>query len=202
MDGLFFYWILWIAWVFTMFFIPKTVPVRFSLLFHFLAIMILARYKLTVFSCSMQLSGLYMYGVVCVAIRKWSLMNLLRLVINSILIALAYAIFQLFVLLDPIWVMIKPEYLLCLFMNYLVLLLVKDWKNRVSVLLLGMLQGDLLYGGLLTYQSLPYISLSFTWHDATALVLVVQLLWTFLELMSKQMYRQTQNRYFLENKEV
>ena len=138
MDGLFFYWILWIAWVFTMFFVPKSVPVRFSLLFHFLVMMILARYKLTVFTFSMQLSGLYIYGVVCVTIRKWSIMKLLGMVINSILVALAYANFQLFVLLDPIWVMMKPEYLLCLFMNYLVLLLVKDWKNRVMVLLLGM----------------------------------------------------------------
>lgn len=194
MEGLFFYWISWIVWVCTMFFVPKKVSFRFYLLFHLLAIMVFSRYILTIYSFSIQLSGLYMFFIICIKIQKYTLLKIVGVILNSFLVAIAYASFQLFVLLDPIWVMMEPVYLQCLFLNYLVLLLSKDWRIRVVILILGMIIGDILYGGVLTYQLLPYVSLSFSWHDAMVMVLIVQLLWSYLEFGSKWLYRQSQKR--------
>lgn len=201
MEGVFFYWIFWLAWVWTMFFVPKMVSIRFSLLFHLLAVMVLSRYIVSIYFFSVQLSGLYMFFVGCIVIRKCSFLKTLAVIINCFLIAMAYASFQLFMLLDPIWVIVKPIYLQCFFMNYLVNLLVKDWRIRVLVLLLGMILGDLVYGGLLTYKSMPYVSLSFAWHDAIVMVLIVQLFWSLLEYVSKWIYRQTQSRFLLKQKQ-
>ena len=201
MDGIFTYWILWMAWVCVMFFVPKAVPVRFSLLFHLLAVMVLCRYKLMIYSFSVQLSGLYLFGLMCMWLRKYSLLKTVGIILNCFLLAIAYASFQLFALLDPIWVMMKPVYLQCIFMNYLIFLLVKDWKLRLMVLMVGMIVGDLVYGGLLTYQLLPYVSLSFAWHDVTAMVIITQLLWSFVEYVSKLFYRQTQMHFLLKEKQ-
>lgn len=135
-----------------------------------------------------------MFWIICTMIRKHSMLQIFGVITNSYLIAMAYASFHLFVLLDPIWVMIKPTYLQCLFMNYLVILLVKDGKMRVLVLLFGMIIGDFVYGGVLTFQGLTYVSLSYSWHDAMVMVLLVQLLWSSLEVISKWLYRQSQGR--------
>lgn len=194
MEGLFFYWISWIVWVCTMFFVPKKVSFRFYLLFHLLGIMVFSRYILTIYSFSIQLSGLYMFFIICIKIRKYPLLKTVGVILNSFLVAIAYASFQLFVLLDPIWVMMEPVYLQCLFLNYLVLLLAKEWRIRVVILILGMIIGDIVYSGVLTYQLLPYVSLSFSWHDAMVMVLIAQLLWSYLEFGSKWLYRQSQKR--------
>ena len=188
------------AWVCTMFFIPKKVSYRFSLLFHLLAVMVLSRYIVTMYSFPIQLSGLYLFVIMCIMIRKYSFYKIVGVILNSFIIAMAYASFQFFVLLDPIWVMMKPVYLQCLFMNYLVLLLAKNWRMRLLVLLLGMIMGDLVYGGVLTYQKLTYVSLSFSWHDAITMVLIVQILWSYLEFVSKWLYKQFQNKLLAKNR--
>lgn len=200
MDGLFFYWVIWMAWVCIMFFVSKKVSYRFILLFHLLAVIVLSRYILTIYSFSIQLSGIYLFVIMCIMIRKYSFYKIVGVILNTFIVAMGYASFQFFVLLDPIWVMMEPSYLQCLFMNYLVLLLAKNWRMRLLVLQLGMITGDLVYGGVLTYQNLPYISLSFSWHDAITMVLIVQLLWSYLEFVTKWLYKQSQIRFFAKNR--
>lgn len=202
MDGLFFYWVIWMAWVCMMFFVPKSVPFRVLVLFHLLVVMVLARYIVTIDSFSMQVSGVYIFGVVCVMIRKHSIMKLSVFVCYCILMALAYASFYLFVLLDPVWVMIKPVYMLCVLMNYLAWLLMKEWKGRLVVLVTGMLLGDMLYAGLLTAQFLPYVSLSFAWHDTLALVMIVQLSSVCLAYSRKWVHQQLNIHFFITDKQA
>jgi hypothetical protein len=205
MDGIIFYWISWIVWVIVMYFIPKTVPFRFDFLFHLLAVMVLASYKLEAPLISMHMSGPYLFFILCVYIRKKSMIKMMELIIGSLIITLAYASFQLFSLLDPIWLIMKPSYLLCIFLNYLILLLFKNWKHRLFVLLIGMLMGDIIYSGLLAYHSLPYVALAYhslpyvalayAWHDNAVLVLGANILWRMLELVGQYIYSISQSRF-------
>ncbi|MDO7488267.1 hypothetical protein ACIQYG_16705 [Peribacillus sp. NPDC096622] len=195
MDGIIFYWISWIVWVIVMYFIPKTVPFRFDFLFHLLAVMVLAGYKLEVPLVSVHLSGPYLFLILCVYIRKKSIIKMMELISGSLIITLAYASFQLFSLLDPIWLIMKPSYLLCIFLNYLILLLFKNWKHRLFVLLIGMLMGDIIYSGLLAYHSLPYVALAYAWHDNAVLVLGANILWRMLELVGQYIYSISQSRF-------
>ncbi|PJN89992.1 YphA family membrane protein [Bacillus sp. mrc49] len=195
MDGILFYWLSWIVWVIVMFFIPKTVPYRFDFLFHLLAVMLLAGYKLEISLLSMHVSGLYLFLILCVYIRKQSIFKIMELISGCLIVTLAYASFQLFSLLDPIWLIINPSYLLCLFLNYLILLLFKNWKHRLFALLIGLIMGDIIYSVLLVYHSFPYVALAFAWHDDAALILGANVLWRMLELVGQYIYAASQSRF-------
>ncbi|MFU2017186.1 hypothetical protein ACM6Q7_19375 [Peribacillus butanolivorans] len=194
MDGILFYWMSWIVWVIVMYFIPKTVPFRFDFLFHLLAVMVLAGYNLEVSLLSIHMSGLYLIFILCVYIRKQSIIKIIELISGCLIITLAYASFQLFSMLDPIWLIMKPSYLLCIFLNYLILILFKNWKHRLFVLLVGLIMGDLVYSGLLVYHSLSYEALTYAWHDNTVLILCANVVWRLLELMSRYIFLSSQSR--------
>ena len=196
MDGVFFYWVSWLVWISVMFFIPNTVAYRFDFLFHMLVTMILVGYTLEFSSFIVHISGIYLFLVLCVYMRKLSLMKTLEVVIGSIIVALAYASFQLFSLLDPIWLILKAPYLLCILLNYLILMLFKDWKRRMSVLLIGMILGEILYSGLLYLHSLDHVALSYAWHDHVVMVLTTNALWRVLELLSGYFFSLSQARFF------
>ncbi|MFF2286482.1 YphA family membrane protein [Peribacillus butanolivorans] len=195
MDGILFYWMSWIVWVIVMYFIPKTVPFRFDFLFHLLAVMVLAGYNLEVSLLSIHMSGLYLIFILCVYIRKESIIKIIELISGCLIITLAYASFQLFSMLDPIWLIMKPSYLLCIFLNYLILLLFKNWKHRLFVLLVGLIMGDLVYSGLLVYHSLFYEALTYAWHDNAVLILCANIVWRLLELMSRYIISSSQSRF-------
>ncbi|WP_285766243.1 hypothetical protein [Peribacillus sp. SI8-4] len=195
MEGILFYWMSWIVWVIVMFFIQKTVPYRFDFLFHLLAVMILAGYKLEISLLSVHLSGIYLFFILCVYIREHSFLKILELISGCLIVTLAYASFQLFALLDPIWLFIKPSYLLCLFLNYLILLLFKNWKHRLLTLLIGLILGDIVYSILLVYHSLPYVALTYAWHDDAALILGANILWRMLELVGHYIYLASQSKF-------
>lgn len=196
MDGVFFYWVSWLVWISVMFFIPNTVAYRFDFLFHLLATMILVGYTLEFSSYTVHISGIYLFLILCIYMRKLSLMKTLEVVIGSIIVALAYASFQLFSLLDPIWLILKAPYLLCILLNYLILMLFKDWKRRMSVLLVGMILGDIVYSGLLHFHSLNHVALSYAWHDHVVMVLTTNALWRVLELLSGYFFSLSQARFF------
>ncbi|MGE7601419.1 YphA family membrane protein [Peribacillus sp. NPDC097675] len=191
MDGVFFYWVSWLVWISIMFFIPNTVAYRFDYLFHLLATMVLVGYTLEISPLTIHLSGIYLFFILCIYMRKLSLMKTIEVVIGSLIIALAYASFQLFSLLDPIWLILKAPYLLCILLNYVILMLFKDWKRRMSVLLIGMILGDIVYTSLLQFHSFNYVALSYAWHDQAVLVLAANALWRALELLSGYFLSQT-----------
>ncbi|MFJ7745998.1 hypothetical protein [Peribacillus sp. NPDC097295] len=195
MDGIFFYWVSWIVWICVVFFIPNTVAYRFDFLFHLLATMVLVGFTLEISSFTVHISGIYLFLILCVYMRKLSFMKTLDVVIGSIIVALAYASFQLFSLLDPIWLIIKAPYLLCMLLNYLILMLFKDWKRRMSVLLLGMILGDIVYSSLLHFHSLNHEALSYEWHDHAVMVLSTNALWRVLELLSGYLFSLSQTRF-------
>lgn len=200
MDGIFFYWISWIVWVSIMFFIPKTVPFRFDVLFHLLAIMVLFGYTLEFFSFTVHLSGIYLMLILCVYVRKQPLLKILELITGSFIVTLAYASFQLFSILDPIWLFLKAPYLLCIFLNYLALILFKNWKQRLFVLAVGMILGDLVYSSLLYSHSMPYETLADAWHDHAVIVLGGAALWRVIELIIRYFFSLSQARFLTKER--
>lgn len=195
MEGLFFYWISWMAIIVLIFFISHHTFNRDQITFHLLMIIILSRYTVEFFHFIMQLSGVYIIFVTCFLIRKLAYPRLVNFIFSSFIIALAYASFYLFVILDPVWVFIDPKYLLTIFINYLVILLFKEWKMRIAVLLLGMGLGDVLYSFVLVQQGLSYQSLSFVWHDQVSLCAIAQIVWLCGEWLSSQIRNYVQFKF-------
>ncbi|MDQ7863358.1 hypothetical protein RCO48_27010 [Peribacillus frigoritolerans] len=58
--------------------------------------MVLAGYKLEAPLVSVHLSGPYLFFILCVYIRKKSIIKMMELISGSLIITLAYASFQLF----------------------------------------------------------------------------------------------------------
>ena len=194
MDGILFYWLSWLVWIFILFFIPKKVSSRFEVLFHILAVLTLVEYQFSIAGFSAQLTGPYLFLTCLIYLRRQPVARVLGWMVKAAIIGLAYASFQLFSILDPIWVVVKPSYILCILLNYVILLLVNEWKQRLLILLMGMAAGDLLFSLLLYYHSLPYRSFDFIWHDTTALVLTVNMSWRLLELLIRAMILLTQSK--------
>lgn len=194
MDGLFFYWILWMAWVIVMFFIPQTVHGRYNLLFHLLAVMSLAAYELEVYRYATNLSSIYLLLVCCFYIRNLTVWRALEYIVKSFIISLGYASFQLFALLDPVWLLIQADWLYGVLLNYLALLLFRDWKLRFGALIVGMILGETIYSGLLFVNSIPYKAGSYSWLDSAVLVLLINLTWVALEITSRLIQAAIANR--------
>ncbi|RFU69084.1 hypothetical protein [Bacillus sp. V59.32b] len=185
MDGLFFYWILWMAWVIVMFFIAKTFQGRYWLLFHLLAVMFLAAYELQVYRYVIHVSSIYLLLVCCLYLRNLSLWRIIEFTVSSFIISLGYACFQLYAMLDPVWLIFKADWMFGVLINYLALLIIHEWKLRFGALLVGMLIGETIFSGLLLVNSIPYKAGSYSWLDSAVLVLLMNLLWVSLEFISR-----------------
>lgn len=185
MDGLFFYWILWMAWVIFMFFVPNTYQHRYAILFHLLAVIFLAAYELKVYRYVMNLSSIYLFIVCSFYIRSLSLFKTIAFILSCFIISLGYASFQIFSLVDPIWVIFKAEWMLGILLNYLVIILFRDWKMRIVALLIGMIIGDSIYAALLRFNYIPYTAGSYVWMDMAVLILLLNFIWVSLEFTSR-----------------
>jgi hypothetical protein len=185
MDGLFFYWILWMAWIIFMFFIPKTYQFRFGIMFHLLAVMVLAAYELNIYRYVINISAIYLVIVSCFYMRNLSLWRTIECIICSFIIALGSASFQLYAMLDPVWLIIKADWMLGILINYLAVILFHDWKLRFGALLIGMIIGETIFSGILLLNSLPYKAGSYAWLDTAVLALAINLAWASLEYVSR-----------------
>ncbi len=184
MEGLLFYWITWIAWVVVMFFFSKTQVLRFPLLVHLLAVMGIAGYILHIGRYSIGFAGIYLLFVVLIYHRRLSLYQFAYFMLSCLIIALGYASFQLFALLDPLWVFVNPTWLAALLLHFLTLFLYKSWKQRISSILVGMILGDGIYMITMVHNSLPYTAVSYILLDMMTISVSASLFWSGLEWLS------------------
>lgn len=195
MDGLFFYWISWMAWIVAVFFIPKTATYRYQFVCHILILIILSGYELAIYPFQLGLGGLYLLVCLLLYNRKLSLIHTGYFVFKSCTIGIGYATFQLFALLDPIILIFEASWMQAIAINYTALLLFKDWKQRISAIIIGMVLGDGLFASLLAVHALPYKSISLEWLDNATLSVIVGLAAIVAEQISKVLYQQTQARF-------
>ncbi|WP_456061850.1 YphA family membrane protein [Bacillus massiliglaciei] len=165
MEGVFFYWLMWMAWVVLLFFIPQTVQKRTSLIFHIQSVIFLSGWSIPVLHVSCKLSGIYLIVIICYYIRVYSPFKLFLFLIHSFIIMMAYCCFMIFSILDPVWLIMDASLLLAAGMNYLAWLIQPAWKDRFLVICLGLALGDFLFAEMLSYQGIQYEGMSYTWLD-------------------------------------
>lgn len=184
MQGFLFYWVAWIAWVVIMFFFSKKQLYRFQLLFHLLAVMAIASYIFHIGRYSFGFAGIYLLFVVLVYQRRLSVYQFAYFMLSCLIIALGFASFQLFTLLDPLWVFINPTWFAALALHFLTLFLYKSWKKRICSILVGMILGDGIYMIILVHNSLPYTAISYILLDMMTISVSASLFWSGLEWLS------------------
>ncbi|RFU65552.1 YphA family membrane protein [Peribacillus glennii] len=194
MDGNFFYWILWIVWVVFMFFVPDTYQPRYAILLHLLAVMCLAAYELQIYHYAINISFVYLFIICCFYIRNLTFVKTIGFIFGCLIISLCYATVQLFALLDPIWVVVRIEWMMGILMNYLAIILFDEWKLRIFALINGMIIGDSLYAGTLSFNNIPYSAGTYAWMDMAALILLMHVAWVFFEFASRRVQTAIENQ--------
>ncbi|RFU68509.1 hypothetical protein D0469_12290 [Peribacillus saganii] len=191
MDGLFFYWLSWIAVIILLFFTSKSWRFRFPLLIHLFVLMVVARYQINASELSINLSVIYIFIAVFIHIRRLRFMQLAGFVVSVFTASMAYCCFQLYSILDPVWLLFDKSWLLAISLNYLSLLLFSAKSIRVVGLMAGMALGDIMTAILLSKVSMPYSAGSFSWLDDAALSLGLATAGIMLGYASRLLQAQT-----------
>ncbi|WNF38014.1 hypothetical protein RJD24_06170 [Bacillaceae bacterium IKA-2] len=144
MEGIYFYWICWICWIYTTFLLAKTKQ-RLVITIFLLFLIILSTKHLTFFTLTLNSAILFCFlsGCLIISQRRWSF--ILYCLSVSLISTSAFVTFRLFQLYDPVWVIFNPTWKLSMILLFLILLLVRDQKIRVGLLLITVAQGEILY---------------------------------------------------------
>lgn len=183
MEGSLFYFIFWAFWICLTFFIKKENPYRFKLSAAVLIIIILADVPFSIEKIQLNAGGLSLLLMVYMALRKESGKTLVYFYISSFIITIAYATFCLFEIFDPVWIIFKKEWMMGMILGYLSILLQKDLRGRLQVLISGSMQGDILYAYILSKHGFPYKIGAYAYLDAFALTAALLIAWTGIENM-------------------
>jgi hypothetical protein len=181
-DGSVFYWICWMAWVCSTFFMRKSSK-RLILSGSFLVLIIVSPYFLLLGSIRINI-GVFIILLYCFTeIVKRTSKQKLYLLICILTISLAYSSFQLFELYDPVWLFFNRNYMLAAALIYVTIMLVKEFRFRLVALLIGAIQGDILYAIIVSNVNIPYDIGSFKFLDVVSISGGFIFIWSSLELL-------------------
>ncbi|MEH7224265.1 hypothetical protein V7112_10715 [Bacillus sp. JJ1566] len=182
MDGAIFYWICWMAWVCSTFLMKKNKE-RLFLSIMFLMTIILSPYYVVIGGIKLNCSILLIFFFCLKEISKRPKKQLLYLLICILTISLAYCSFLLFELFDPVWLLFNRNLMLGAALIYVTIMLLKDFRLRLAGLLIGAIQGDILFGFIIKNVNFPYEIGSFVFLDVISISFCFIFVWSSLEIL-------------------
>jgi hypothetical protein len=194
MEGLYFYWLAWLAWIWATFFMDKKNPARIKITVWLLAAIVTAPYEIHLFNVNVHLSAFSIAMFLFIETRKKKTGSFLYLYLSSFIIMLAYTSFLLFELYDPVWVLFDRKIMIAAIGFYLALLLQKNKYNRGLALISGFLQGEILYSMILWQFNFPYSISSLAFLDILIISLAMLITWSAIETAIAIMSRSTLNQ--------
>lgn len=196
MEGIFFYWIVWIGWVYSTFLVAKTNK-RIAVTIFLLFLIILSNKQLTLFSITFNWAILLCMGsgYLIISQRRWHF--ILYYLSVSLISTSAFVTFRLFQLYDPVWIIFDPTLKLSLILLFLMLLLVRDQKIRVGMLLITIAQGEIFYR-LFLNRVVSEVSFSqFETLDIIAITIGMSYIWFGFENFVKWLETYTKQKSIL-----
>ncbi|HHY73152.1 MAG TPA: hypothetical protein GX497_07985 [Bacillus bacterium] len=184
MEGIYFYWFSWLCWVFTTFLMKKCKERTISSFVLLLSITVSNQF-LQIAGYSVHASFLVLLLFSFIFLTKAKGLRLGYYLFCSLIITIGYASFQLFELFDPVWLIIDRKWLLAFVMLYLTLMLIEDFYYRVSLAIIGVCNGELLYSFILKKFSF-YIEIGdFPFLDALAVIIFFIVSWSSFEKLAQ-----------------
>ncbi|WP_449536766.1 YphA family membrane protein [Ferdinandcohnia sp. Marseille-Q9671] len=182
MEGVLFYWICWMAWVCSTFLMKKSKE-RLYLSVLFLISIILSGYYVGFSDYQINASVFPILFFCLKEISKRPNKQKLYLLICILTISLAYSSFLLFELYDPVWLFLDRNLLLGAVLIYVTLMLLKDFRLRLAGLAIGAIQGDILYGIVVSQINFPYEIGSLVFLDVISISFSFIFVWSSLEIL-------------------
>lgn len=181
MAGLTFYLVSWGAWTITTFFVCKKNEYRYKVTIIILLLIILSPYYINIFNYDIYLSIFLLLFVAYGYFVKQNYVSTLSLLVSSFIICIAYVSFHLFELYDPVWLLFSREWLIASLMAFLAIFLHRDFFQRLMVVFLGIVHGEVLFSVMLNKLSLKYPIGTEAFLDVIAVNVTMLCIWKVLE---------------------
>jgi hypothetical protein len=177
MEGLYFFWFAWSLWIITTFILNKHSNMRLPLAVLILLALIISPYSFTIREYTVSYVSLLMLLIVFIKLGSFSLARKFYFFLTSLIISFGYVAFLLFELFDPIWIIVKREWMLAFIITYLSVLLQKRLIWRISTIIIGCIYGDILFAIIIFRFSFPYAIGSLSMLDVCSLASIMLFGW-------------------------
>lgn len=198
MEGSLFFWLSWFVWIYVTFILDKGNKVRFPLAFSLLTTICLIGIEIELFGLQIAIPAVYLLVLSYIIFLGQSFWNLINIMIRIFILSAAVAFFFLFSLYDPVWIFINQEILLGLFITLLTILLFTEFKTRLFAVIIGLIQGEILYGLTLMNLSIHYQVGSLRLMDYLACTCLLISIWSGIEyshnLFEQKNYQQEKEK--------
>ncbi|MCA1030533.1 hypothetical protein LCL95_05695 [Bacillus timonensis] len=184
MEGIYFYWLAWAAWIITTFFMKKD-GYRLQLSIIILLIITLSLTNFSLFGIKINLAMIIALLFCYFLIRKKKLKSIVYLLVCTLTITIAYVTFLLFEIFDPIWIVFDRRIMLSVCLLFLCLTLVKEPVSRVSTLVIATCHGELLFAFILKRLGFTYEVGSLQFLETTSIAISFTYVWILFESLVK-----------------
>lgn len=181
MEGFYFYWISWCAWIFVTFILDKKNPYRFPCAFILLVTITLSIHTIEIFAIQMSLGALFLLMASYLYFFTNKQINLIYQAFGVLCITISAACFYLLALYDPVWIIFDLGLIQSICFTALALFLFRDYFTRLVSTTTGLIQGDALYSIILQQFYLDHPVGSFLFFDRLALTHIVLSGWSAFE---------------------
>ena len=181
MEGTTFYLIFWTLWIFLTFFIDRQNPYRLKLSIIVLIAIFLSEFHYDLGNDQLYASGFFLLLITYFLFSREKRSTIIYNFICSYIVTLSYVSFHLFEIYDPIWIIINKQWMIGIFLGYLVIILQKSLKGRLLIILSGTMQGEILYAYILKKYQFPYSIGGFDYLDVLSLITMLLVGWSCFE---------------------
>lgn len=181
MEGAMFYWISWAFWVYLTFILNKQNPYRLKLAAAVLIVIILSNVHFMAGGFDVFASGLFLLLFSYLIVGREKRRAIIYFFICSFIVTIGYVAFHLFEIFDPVWIILKKEWMMGICFGYLSILLQKTLKGRLLIIVSGTMQGEILYAYILSKYHFPYSIGDFAYLDVCSLITALIVGWSCLE---------------------
>ena len=180
LEGIVFLGVAWFIWIMATFFLSRTSKERLKIAFIVLMMIILSPYEFTFLDFQINIAAFSLYIYLFVEVVQHKKKSGLYLFLSSFIIMLAYVSFLMMELYDPVWVVFDRKWMVGFILVYICLLLEGSKKLRFYPILLGTLQGELIFSIILNRFSFAYPIGSLSFFDTIGTALFLLSTWSFL----------------------
>lgn len=184
MEGLTFYWISWMFWVITTFFMKRGSVTRVYTSLWILLLIIISPYSFFLYDYEISYVSIMLLMSLFFLVSTIKSLKAAYVLLSSFIIMLAYVCFHLFALFDPVWLIFPRNWMLALLLISLSFVLQAHKLYRFIIILLGSIQGEFLYAYILNKYSFPHQIGSYAYLDAIALTAALAAAWTGFEILT------------------
>jgi hypothetical protein len=181
-EGLYVYGFAWAIWIIATFLIKKKSKIRLPIACFILLAIIISPYSFQIQDISVSYLSIFSMLIIFIRIGYLNLKKKLYFFLTSLIISIGYGTFLLFELFDPIWIVIKREWMLALLITYLSVLLQEKLAWRISTVIIGCIYGDIIFAIIIQRFSFPYYIGSMSLFDVCSLATIMLFGWEGIKL--------------------